>query len=227
MITPGTDLDVVFSVEPADYDEVLAWQDQARKSLLDGTGPEALWLGEHRSVITLGRNTDESHLLVPEADLERTGTQVRRIDRGGDVTWHGPGQLVGYPILDLSRHREDLHWYLRSLETTLIRVLASYGLEAFVIDGKTGVWVRDALGEAKIASIGIHCSRWITKHGFSLNVSPDLSAFQAINACGLNCRQTSLSALLGPGTPGFDRVRKDVVREFTALFSPTAVCHES
>jgi lipoyl(octanoyl) transferase len=142
---------------------------------------DLLLLVEHDPVVTLGRGTRSSSLPLPPAELQRRGVPVIEIERGGDVTWHGPGQLVGYPILDLNRHRPDLHWYLRTIEESLIGALASLGIAAGREAGRTGVWTRGR----KIASIGVHVRRWITFHGFALNVQPDLRAFDLIVPCGI------------------------------------------
>jgi len=157
-------------------------------------GEDLLILLEHDPVITLGRGSDGDHLLVPVAELVRRGVTVAASSRGGDVTWHGPGQLVGYPIVDLDRRGRDLHRYLRELEEVLIVTLARFGVDGERMAGKTGVWV----GGAKIASIGIAVRRWIAWHGFALNLSPDLSGFDNIVPCGLHgVRMTSLARELG------------------------------
>jgi lipoate-protein ligase B len=142
---------------------------------------DLLLLVEHEPVVTLGRASQASSLPLGAAELGRRGVEVVEVERGGDVTWHGPGQLVGYPILDLTGHRQDLHWYLRQLEELLIEALASMGLTGIRQAGRTGVWT----GGRKIASIGVHVRQWITFHGFALNVHPDLRAFDQIVACGI------------------------------------------
>jgi lipoate-protein ligase B len=164
------------------YTESLAIQRALRLERIAGTlDHDVLLLVEHDPVYTLGRGTGASSLPVHPDALRRRGAEVVEVERGGDVTWHGPGQLVGYPIIHLSRHREDLHWYLRTLETALISALDTLEITAATSAGKTGVWVDDR----KIASIGIHVKQWVTLHGFALNVSPDLSWFGHIVPCGL------------------------------------------
>lgn len=164
------------------YTESLALQRALRLERIAGTlGHDVLLLVEHDPVYTLGRGTSAGSLPVHPDALRRFGAEVVEVERGGDVTWHGPGQLVGYPIIHLSRHREDLHWYLRTLEAALISALDALGITAASSAGKTGVWVDDR----KIASIGIHVKQWVTLHGFALNVSPDLSWFAQIVPCGL------------------------------------------
>jgi lipoate-protein ligase B len=142
---------------------------------------DVLLLVEHESTVTLGRGTRAESLPLAPEELRRRGLTVVEIERGGDVTWHGPGQLVGYPILDLTTHRPDLHWYLRQVEEALIRALARLEIPAERNPGLTGVWT----GGRKIASIGIHVRRWITTHGFALNVLNDLSGFDLIVPCGI------------------------------------------
>ena len=152
----------------------------------DRTGEETLFLLEHEPVYTIGRRLDKSSL----GNASYLPHPVFEINRGGQATYHGPGQLVGYPILDLKKRGKDLHIFLRSLETAVIRLVGSFGVEAEFCDGKTGVWVQNR----KIASIGIGVRRWITMHGFALNVSSDLTGFLSITPCGLaGVRMTSLS----------------------------------
>jgi len=150
---------------------------------------DVLLLLEHEPTVTLGRGTKASSLPLPPAELSRRGLTVAEVERGGDVTWHGPGQLVGYPIFHLSRHREDLHWYLRQVEEVLIRSLADLGIQAGRNPGYTGVWT----GGRKIASIGVHVRQWVTTHGFALNVSNDAAGFDLIVPCGIdNVQMTSV-----------------------------------
>ncbi|MFN8654346.1 MAG: lipoyl(octanoyl) transferase LipB [Gemmatimonadales bacterium] len=142
---------------------------------------DLLLLVEHEPTVTLGRGTKAESLPLPPGELARRGLTVVEVERGGDVTWHGPGQLVGYPILDLQQHKPDLHWYLRQVEEALIRALAGLEIPAERNPGYTGVWT----GGRKIASIGIHVRRWVTTHGFALNVSNDLAGFGVIVPCGI------------------------------------------
>ncbi len=164
------------------YAEVLELQRDLRRRRIEGElAEDVLLLVEHPPVITLGRGTRPSSLPIAPAELERRGIEVYEVERGGDVTYHGPGQLVGYPILDLREHRPDLHWYLRSLEDVLIRALGHLGIEADRNPGLTGVWTAGR----KIASIGIHVKQWVTLHGFALNVTADLDPFDLIVPCGI------------------------------------------
>lgn len=180
---------------PTGYPEALELQAALVERRRAGEIPDTLLLLEHPHVITLGSAGGRSHLRVPPGELAARGVGVYEAGRGGDVTYHGPGQLVGYPILDLKPDRKDLHAYLRSLERALIGALRAFGIEGERDESATGVWA----GGAKVAAIGIRVSSgWITSHGFALNASTDLSRFDAIVPCGLRGRRvTSVSRLLG------------------------------
>lgn len=156
-----------------------------------GTIPDQLLLVEHPHVITLGRNAHEENILAAPEILERAGIAVEEADRGGDVTYHGPGQLVGYPILDLKEWKRDVGAYVRAIEQVLIDTLAVFGFAGERISGMTGVWVSGK----KAAAIGVHLSRWVTSHGFALNIDTDLSYFRYIVPCGLTKPVTSLRDL--------------------------------
>ncbi len=177
------------------YPEALALQAELVERRRSGDIPDTLLLLQHPHVITLGSGSREEHLLLSSDELAARRIGVYRTGRGGDVTYHGPGQLVGYPILDLKPDRQDLHAYLRSLERALVRALLTIGVEGQRDPAGTGVWV----GGAKVAAIGIRVSSgWITSHGFALNADPDLSLFDVIVPCGLHGRAvTSISRLLG------------------------------
>lgn len=176
-----------------EYGEAWTLQRELFDARLAGTIDDVLLLLEHPHTYTIGKSGGEDHLLVNEQELAQRGITVYRIDRGGDITYHGPGQLVGYPIFDLNQHYRDAHRYLRDLEEVLIRTLADYGVEASRIPGLTGVWVRDE----KIAAIGVKVSRWITMHGFAFNINTDLQLFSSIIPCGIVHKGvTSLARLL-------------------------------
>jgi lipoyl(octanoyl) transferase len=177
------------------YGEVLELQRVlCRQRIAGEVDEDILLLVEHDPVVTLGRGTRAESLPLPKSELERRGVEVFEVERGGDVTFHGPGQLVGYPVVDLRQHREDLHWYLRRLEAGLITGLGRLGVAAGPNPGLTGVWTRGR----KIASIGIHVKQWVTFHGFALNVSTDLSYFDLIVPCGIkDVIMTSISRELG------------------------------
>ena len=198
---------------------------QLQRDLVDrrkrGEIPDQLLLLEHPDVITLGVKTrnDRSHVLATEADLARQGVPVIESGRGGDVTYHGPGQLVGYPILDLNPDRRDVHRYVRDLEEVLIRVAGAYGIAAHRVAGLTGIWVEEHGAHAKLAAIGVRISRWVTSHGFALNVTTDLSRFGLIVPCGIADKGvTSLERLLGRRVP-MDEVADAVERAFPAVFA--------
>lgn len=177
------------------YGEALALQARLVKERREGLVPDQLLLLQHPHVVTLGTSTEKDHLLASPETLSAKGIELFEVGRGGDVTYHGPGQLVGYPILDLKPDRKDLHRYLRDLEEVLIQVLDSFGIEAAREPGLTGVWVPDG----KVAAIGVRVSSgWISSHGFALNVDLDLSYYSAIVPCGLHDRPvTSMARILG------------------------------
>ena len=193
------------------YDEV--WEKQ--KALVDqrrfGAVPDTLILVEHDPVYTLGKNSNENHLL----QTRDRHVPVYQIERGGDVTFHGPGQLVGYPILDLHHHRLSVSWYMRTLEKVLIQTLGQFGIEARYREGLTGVWVR----EEKIAALGVRLSRWISMHGFALNVNTDLKFFDGIIPCGIfEYDVTSMSQILGEEV-SLVEVEETLITIFRLLFS--------
>jgi lipoyl(octanoyl) transferase len=177
-----------------------AWELQkhvvaARKA---GTIDDVLLICEHPHVITLGRNGKRENLLASEQVLRQKNVEFHSSDRGGDITYHGPGQIVGYPILNLSAIRKDVGWYVRMLEEAMIRASAEFGIAAERVGGKTGIWVLGAQGtEDKLGAIGVHLSRWVTSHGFAYNVSTDLRYFDLIVPCGIAGRKaTSLEKIL-------------------------------
>jgi len=198
-----------------DYEE--AWELQRRlfEERRQGSVPDTLLLTEHPPTYTFGKTGHQENLLVEKATLQRQGVGVFEIDRGGDVTFHGPGQLVGYPILDLRDHHRDVGRYLRDLEEVLIQTLAVYGVSAGRVEGLTGVWV----GDAKVAAIGVKVTRWFTMHGFALNVNTHLTYFDKIIPCGIpDKRVTSLAELLGKAV-AIENVQQVVIRKFMAVFN--------
>lgn len=197
------------------YAEATELQAQLVRQRRAGEIPDTLLLLEHPHVITLGTGSHPEHVLADEHERTSRGIELYRTGRGGDVTYHGPGQLVGYPILDLKPDRCDLHRYLRDIEGALIDVLADFGLTATRIEGLTGVWVEDR----KLAAIGVRVSSgWITSHGFALNVSTDLSYFDAIVPCGIRDHAVgSISGELGRTVP-MSEAEDVVVRRFTERF---------
>jgi lipoyl(octanoyl) transferase len=164
--------------------------------------PDVLLFCEHSHVITLGRNGKREHLRANDRLLAQMQVEFHATDRGGDITYHGPGQIVGYPILDLADHRRDIRWYVEQLEEMMIRATRDFGIEAHRVPGKHGIWVASANGtaaaEEKLAALGVHLSRWVTSHGFAYNVSADLHYFDLIVPCGIkDARATSLERVLG------------------------------
>ena len=199
------------------YAEALAMQRELVEERRAGRIGDLLLLVEHPHVLTLGVRGDggRSHILAPAERLTALDVAVHEAGRGGDITYHGPGQIVGYPIIDLKPDRCDVHRYVRDLEEVLIRVAADYGIEAGRVVGLTGVWVE---GE-KLAAIGVRIARWITSHGFALNVSTDLDFFKLIVPCGIVDRGvTSLTALLGRPLDAHD-VEDHVIDHFAEVFA--------
>jgi lipoyl(octanoyl) transferase len=192
------------------------WELQRRTFAMRSEGriPDHLLLTEHDPVYTIGRSGTEHHLLAREEELQARGVSVWHNDRGGDITYHGPGQLVGYPILDLGGYYRDLHRYLRDLEEVIIRSLAGFGIHGGRIPEYTGVWV----GDKKICAIGIKSSRWITMHGFALNITTDLSFFERIIPCGIFEKGvTSMEQLLEHPVPAGE-VKTAVAEQFGRVF---------
>lgn len=185
-----------------------------------GRGVDTLLLLQHPHVITLGVKLESarSHIVASPELLAARGVEVHETGRGGDVTYHGPGQIVGYPVLDLRPDRQDVHRYVRDLEEVMIRVSADYGIEAGRVDGLTGAWVTTPRGPEKIGAIGVRLSRWITSHGFAFNVATDLDFFRLIVPCGIGDRGvTSLGALLGTA-PALPEVEQAIVGHFARVF---------
>lgn len=176
--------------------------------------PDTLLLLEHDPVLTLGKVARAEHVLVDRPRLQALGVEIFETDRGGDVTYHGPGQIVGYPILDLNELRRDVKWYLERLEEVMIRVCALHGVDAARRPGMTGAWV----GAEKIGAIGVRVERWVTSHGFAFNVATDLAGFGLIVPCGLRGEGvTSLSSRLGRAV-SLERVTRDVAEAFGEVF---------
>lgn len=188
----------------------------ARKS---GAIPDLLLFCEHPHVITLGRNASHEHLLAENRMLNRMNVEVHSSDRGGDVTYHGPGQIVAYPILDLTEHRRDLRWYVEGLEEVMIRATRDFGITAKRIEGQHGAWIDRPGGEEKIGALGVHISRWVTSHGFAYNVSTDLRYFEWIVPCGIRGKGvTSIDRILGRSVP-MPEIRERLAAHFSAVFN--------
>ena len=195
-----------------------AWalQRQVVSQRKDGRISDRLLFVEHPHVITLGRNAKEENLLLAKENLQRLGIDLQETNRGGDVTYHGPGQVIAYPVMDLRPWKRDVVAYVRALEQVMIDAVAEFGVDAGRIAGATGVWA----GGAKIGAIGVHISRWVTSHGLALNVSPDMRCFGYIVPCGLHKPVTSLQRLLGRA-PNRDAVVSALVRSFGRVFGRT------
>ena len=215
------------------YDDSVALQQRLVATRKAGAIADVLLLCEHPPVITFGRNAKRENLLANENVLRQKNVALHDTNRGGDVTFHGPGQIVGYPILDLGAIRRDVHWYVRTLEEVMIRASADFGLTAFRIPGRTGIWVHPpatspeaqdtAAPEEKLAAIGVHISRWVTSHGFAYNVSTDLRYFELIIPCGIAERKaTSLEKLLNRNVATSEG-KPALVRHFAELFSLEAI----
>ena len=207
------------------YAEALSFQRSlAAARIARRVAQDVLVLVEHPPVITLGRSTKAGNLLASEALLAARGVELYEVERGGDVTFHGPGQLVGYPIVDLTEHKQDLHWYLRQVEEVIIRGVAPFGVVADRNPGKTGVWSNGR----KLASIGVHARQWVTWHGFALNVTTDLSYFNLMVPCGIadvimtsverELLENASGTCLAPSPTLGDDVREAVVRSFGQVF---------
>jgi lipoyl(octanoyl) transferase len=198
------------------YAEALALQRSLVEDRRAGVIGDTLLLLEHPHVLTLGVRGDggRGHILASADVLAARGIEVHETGRGGDITYHGPGQLVGYPIIDLNPGRRDVHRYVRDLETVLIRTAADYGIQAGRVEGLTGVWV----GDDKVAAIGVRIARWVTSHGFALNVSTNLDHFKLIVPCGIADRGvTSLERLLGRGAE-MAEVENRIIEHFRNVF---------
>ena len=196
-----------------DYQSALAIQKETELAVKSGVQPDTLLLLEHPHTLTIGRRGDSSSVLLNEEELKSRNVTVFETNRGGKVTYHGLGQVVGYPIVNLSPDREDVHRYVRDLEEVLIRTMSDFGIDAFRIEGLTGVHTH----RGKVAAIGVHISRWVTTHGFALNVNTDLSYFDLIIACEGE-PVTSMEELLGVETE-LSTVEDHIISNFSDVFS--------
>jgi lipoyl(octanoyl) transferase len=183
-----------------------------------GLIPDVLLLCEHPHVITLGRNGKRENLRASKFLLTQMNVEFHSTDRGGDITYHGPGQIVGYPVVDLTVHRRDVRWYVNQLEEVMMRATADFGAVTKRVEGQHGVWIDAPGGEEKLAALGVHVSRWVTSHGFAYNVSTDLRFFDLIVPCGIaGKRATSLERILGRAV-NTDEVRGRLVEHFGVVF---------
>ena len=194
------------------YEDTWDLQKQLQSQRISGQIEDHLLLVEHFPVYTLGKNSPKEHLLVQESE----SISIIQTDRGGNITFHGPGQLVGYPILDLNQYKKSVSWYMRELEQLIIDVLKEYDINADRKKGLTGTWVRDK----KIAALGVRISKWVTMHGFSLNINPDLKYYQGIIPCGISdYGVTSMAKLLGENVPNMVDIKETLVKHFISKFS--------
>lgn len=216
-----------------DYQESLLAKNTQIKTIARAKGEDVLQtttehrflMVEHPPVFTLGKNGKREHILVSEEQLQQLGIEFFHINRGGDITYHGLQQIVGYPILDLDKFKTDLGWYLRSLEQVIIDTIAEYGIKGERSAGETGVWIEpnDPFMARKICAMGIKCSRWITMHGFALNVNTDLSHFEYIVPCGIQGKTvTSLEKELGRKVD-YQEVKETIKKHFGKIFECTLV----
>jgi lipoyl(octanoyl) transferase len=201
------------------YNRVWDFQRTLQKLRYEQKISDTLIFVEHYPVYTVGKSGSASHIVATDAFLQSKGIEVIHVDRGGDVTYHGPGQIVGYPILDLNQHKTSISWYMRSLEEVLISALSHWGIKGERYEGYTGVWV----GEDKIAALGVRISRWVTMHGFALNVNTDLDYFNGIIPCGISHRGvTSIEKVLGYRVD-MEEAKNIVLRSFQNVFNFSTV----
>ena len=210
----------VLNLGPRDYLNVYNLQKKLVNKRIKGEIPDVLILNEHNPVFTIGRRGGKGSILASKEELKKRGIKIYEIDRGGDIIYHGPGQLVGYPIMNLKSKGKDIHLYLRNLEEVIIRLLKDYGVQSKRIEGHTGVWVENE----KIAAIGIGVKRWVSFHGFCLNVNPNLSYFDMINPCGIKDKGiTSLAKLTnfednGNGKMKLAQLTNNLIKHFGKVF---------
>ena len=198
-----------------DYQTAWDKQNELVDAIKKGERRSTLVLCSHPLVITMGRNSSYDNLVLPRDEYDNRGIEVIDINRGGDVTLHNEGQLVGYPIFDLRDFKQDLHWFLRQIEQAIINTVSEFGMESDRVDGLTGVWLEQA---RKVCAIGLHCSRWVTSHGFALNVCNNVKDFDYIVPCGIDDKEvTSIENEIGT-VVDMDKVKETVVAEFGKLF---------
>ena len=197
-----------------DYAETYDIQKNFVKDRQQNRIPDTLILVEHPPVFTIGKRGSRENILVSEEKLLKEKIKIYETDRGGDITYHGPGQIVGYPIIDLKSYDRDIHLYLRNIEEVIIKLLETLGIKARRIKGMTGVWV----GGKKIASIGIGVSKWVAYHGFCININPNMAHFSMINPCGLNKPVTSVEKQLQGKMPGREKIEEHLICLFTDIF---------
>ena len=202
------------------YGPMLALQEARHHEVRSDTSRETLFLLQHRSVVTLGKNASEANLRLTPEEFDNRGIDLVETGRGGDVTWHGPGQIVGYPILHFSEAERDIRKYVWNLEEVMIRTAADYGVEARRVEGLRGIWV----GEEKLAAIGVRIARWTTLHGFAFNVCPDLTNFEVIVPCGIADKGvTSLEKIIGSQAPTTGDVEQRLCEHLSNVLGRTLI----
>jgi len=210
---PGNKLTVI-QLGRATYEPVLNIQKNQHRERVEGNPPDRLLFVEHEPVYTLGKAANPDHIVASDRYLRDEGIDVVEVERGGDVTYHGPGQVVGYPVLDLREHRRSVSWYMRSLEETIIRTLTTFGIESTREEGRPGVWV----DREKICAVGVRIARWVTYHGFALNVDPEMEHFEGIVPCGISdAGVMSMSDLITP-VPDPPEIREELTSSFQDVF---------
>ena len=210
MIETQLDQIIIQDLGQRPYQEVWAYQKEIQAKRIAGEIEDTFLMVEHEPVYTLGKNANENHLLQSRDQ----SVDVFNIERGGDITFHGPGQLVGYPILDLSNYKKSISWYMRTLEQIIIDTVSEFGIEAKRIEGLTGVWV----GDEKIAALGVRIRRWVTMHGFAMNVNTNLAFYDGIIPCGIfDHGVTSMENLIGYSI-NMEDVKKELIRYFNFYF---------
>jgi lipoyl(octanoyl) transferase len=206
-----------FQIEP--YAKIWDLQRKLQQKVIEERRHSFLILTQHPPVITLGKSGTYQNLLLSKEQLQQKNIQFFEIDRGGDITYHGPGQLIGYPILDLEKFKKDIHWYLRQLEQSIIETLEEFALHPKRIKELTGVWINNK----KICAIGIKTTRWVTMHGFALNITTDLNAFQTIIPCGIQDKGITSLAELAGNKITMEEVIKIFLQKFSKVFGVTLI----
>lgn len=204
---------VIKEITDHSFEEIWRLQKEYQQDLINGSGPERLLICRHEPVFTLGTSTEETHLLTPRDTLINQGYKIFDLERGGSVTYHGPEQIVLYPIIDLTRRRRDVGWYMRELEQIIIDTLASFNIPSCRVEGKTGVWIDQNSGVAKIAFIGVRLSRWRSMHGLALNVQKCSDHFRKIDPCGLGAIEVVSIEELTSSPPDWQTASKALISQ--------------
>ena len=199
-----------------DYVRAMKFQQIIHSERVNNFREDTIIILEHPNTITLGRRSDQSHIITPKRNLEDSGFSIVTTDRGGQATFHGPGQLVGYPILDLNQYKKSISWYMRELEQLIIDVLKEYNIHSYADKKNIGIWVGNKDKSMKIAAIGIRIKKWIAYHGFSLNISNDLTKYKGIIPCGI--KNKGITSLKSLGIKDFRNIEKIIIKKFLDIF---------